>query len=91
MLSSTVKRYMRDQVKPFFGLLQIQVKFYINLKLEISMLPVCLLMGFLLFILLYLIIKLKINFLILLIEPSEETALLTLHLTSEMHFYFRKT
>ena len=27
MLSSTVKRYMRDPVKPYFGLLKIQVKF----------------------------------------------------------------
>ena len=26
MLSSTVKRYMRDTVKPYFGLLKIQVK-----------------------------------------------------------------
>ena len=26
MLSSTVKRYMRDRVKPYFGLLKIQVK-----------------------------------------------------------------
>ena len=56
MLSNIVKRYMRDQVKAYFGLLKIQVKFYINLKLEISMRPVCLLMNFLLFTLLYLII-----------------------------------
>ena len=27
MLSSTVKRYMRDPVKTYFGLLKIQVKF----------------------------------------------------------------
>ena len=27
MLSSTVKGYMRDPVKPYFGLLKIQVKF----------------------------------------------------------------
>ena len=46
MLSTTVKRYMRDPVKTYFGLLKIQVKFYINLKLEISMRPVCLLMIF---------------------------------------------
>ena len=56
MLSSTVKRYMRDPVNIYFGLLKIQVKFWINLKLEISMRPVCLLMIFLLFTLLYLII-----------------------------------
>ena len=56
MLSSTVKRYMRDLVKIYFGLLKIQVKFWINLKLEISMRPVCLIMIFLLFTLLYLII-----------------------------------
>ena len=42
MLSSTVKRYMRDLVKIYFGLLKIQVKFWINLKLVISMRPVCL-------------------------------------------------
>ena len=46
MLSSTVKRYMRHPVKTYFGLLKIQVKFLINLKLEISMRPVCLLMIF---------------------------------------------
>ena len=55
-LSSTVKRYMRDQVKNYFGLLKIQVKFLINLKLEISMQPVCILMIFLLLTLLYRII-----------------------------------
>ena len=41
--------------------------------------PVCQHMIFLLFTLLYLIIKLKINLLILLKEPSREKALLTLH------------
>ena len=46
MLSSTVKRYMRDPVKTYFGLLKIQMKFWINLKLEISMGPVCLLITF---------------------------------------------
>ena len=56
MLSSIVKRYMRDPVKTYVGLLNILVKFYINLKLEISRRPVCLLMIFLLFTLLYLII-----------------------------------
>ena len=56
MLSSTVKRYMRDPVKTYFGQLKIQVKFQINVKLEISMQPVSLLMIFLLFTLLYLII-----------------------------------
>ena len=55
MLSSTVKRYMRDPVKTYFGQLKIQLKFQINLKLEISMQPVSLLMIFLLFTLLYLI------------------------------------
>ena len=30
MLSSTVKRYMRDLVKFYFGLLKIQVKFWIK-------------------------------------------------------------
>ena len=37
---------MRDPVKTYFGLLKIQVKFSINLKLEISMRPVCFLMIF---------------------------------------------
>ena len=30
MLSNIVKRYMRDPVKTYFGLLKIQMKFYIN-------------------------------------------------------------
>ena len=46
MLSSTMKRYIRDPVKIYLGLLKIQVKFWINLKLEISMRPVCLLTIF---------------------------------------------
>ena len=46
MLSSSVKRYMRDTVKIYFGLLKIQVKLWINLKLEISKRPICLLMIF---------------------------------------------
>ena len=50
---------------------------------------VCLLMIFLLFTLLYLI-KLKINLLILLKEPSREKALLTLHVMTEMHFTSEK-
>ena len=53
--------------------------------------PVCLLMIFLLFTLLYLIIQLKINLLILLKEPSRDKALLTLHVMTEVHFYFGKT
>ena len=52
--------------------------------------PVCLLMIFLLFTLVYLIILLEINLLILLKEPSQEKALLTSHLMTEMHFYFGK-
>ena len=52
--------------------------------------PVCLLMIFLLFTLLYLIIQLKINLLILLKEPSREKALLTLHVMAEMHFLLQK-
>ena len=39
MLSNIVKRFMRDLVKTYFGLLKIQVKFKLNLKLEISMRP----------------------------------------------------
>ena len=52
--------------------------------------PVCLLMIFLLFTLLYLIIQLKINLLILLKVPSREKALLTLHVVTEMHFLLQK-
>ena len=52
--------------------------------------PVCLLMIFLLFTLLYLIIKLKINLLILLKIPSREKALLTLHVVTEMHSLLQK-
>ena len=52
--------------------------------------PVCLLMMFLLFTLLYLIIYLKLNLLILLKEPSSENALLTLHVMTEMHFLLQK-
>ena len=52
---------------------------------------VCLLMIFLLFTLLYLIIRLKINLLILLKEPSREKALLTLHVMTEMHFLLQKS
>ena len=47
-------------------------------------------MIFLLFTLPYLIIKLKINLLILLKEPSREKALLTLHVMTEMHFLLQK-
>ena len=52
--------------------------------------PVCLLVIFLPFTLLYLIIYLKINLLILLKEPSREKALLTLHVMTEMQFLLRK-
>ena len=52
--------------------------------------PVCLLMIFLLFTLLYLIIQLKINLLILLKEPSIEKAILTLDVTTETQFLLRK-
>ena len=52
--------------------------------------PVCLLMIFLLFTILYLIIKSKINVLILLIEPFIEKALHSLHVMTETHFLFRK-
>ena len=50
--------------------------------------PVCLLMIFLLFTLRYIIILLKIK---LLKESSREKALLSLHVTTEMHFLLRKT
>ena len=52
--------------------------------------PVCLLMIFLLFTLVYLIIELKINLLILLKESSREKALLTLHVITEMHVLLQK-
>ena len=48
--------------------------------------PVCLLMIFLLFTLLFLLLKLKTNLLIVLKEPSIEKALLTLHVTTITHF-----
>ena len=86
MLSSNMKRCMRDPVKTYFGLLKIQVKFKINLKVETSIRPVCLFMIFLLFTLLNLIILLKINLLILWKEPFREKALLTLKVMAEMHF-----
>ena len=50
------EKVYESSLKPYFGLLKILVKLEINLKLEISMRPVCLLMIFLLFTLLYLII-----------------------------------
>ena len=40
MLPSIVKRYMRDPVGIYFGLLKNRVKFWINLKLVILMRPV---------------------------------------------------
>ena len=52
--------------------------------------PVCLLMTFLLFTLLYLMILLKINLLILLKEPSRKKALITLHVMTEMHSLLQK-
>ena len=52
--------------------------------------PVCLLMIFLLFPLLHLIIKFKINLLILLKELSIEKALLTLHVMTARHNLLRK-
>ena len=81
---------MRNAVKIHFVLLKIQVKFWMNLKLEISMQPVCLLVFFLLFTLFYLKIKLKIDFLILLKEPYIKTAVLILHVTTETHSLFQK-
>ena len=48
-------------------------------------------MLFLLFTQIYLIINLKMNLLILLKELSREKALFTLHVMTEMHFYFGKT
>ena len=51
--------------------------------------PVCLLMIFLLFTLLYLIMLLKIDLLILLKEPLEK-ALHTLHVRTETHFLLQK-
>ena len=53
--------------------------------------PVCLLMIFPLFTLLYLIILFGINLLILLKEPSREKALLILHVMTDMHFLLQKT
>ena len=83
------KVYERSR-KKLFWFIKIQVKFWINLKLEISMRPVCLIMIFLLFTLLYHMVWLKINVLILLKEPSIGKALLTLHVTTETHFLLQK-
>ena len=54
------------------------------------MLPVCQLMIFQLFTLLYLITELKINLLILLKEPSRVKVLLTLNVMREMHSLLQK-
>ena len=51
----TVKRYMRDPENLFWSI-KSSSEFEINLKLEVSMRPVCRLMIFLLFTRLYLII-----------------------------------
>ena len=91
MLLSTAKGYRKYPVRIFFGLLKNQVKYLINIKLEISTGTVCLHMIFLLFTLLYLIILLKINLMILLKDPSKEKALKTLHVTTETHFSIRNS
>ena len=52
--------------------------------------PFCLLMIFLLFTLLYLTTKFKINLLILLKEPSIEKALLTLHVMTARYYLLQK-
>ena len=52
--------------------------------------PFCLPVIFLFFTLLYLIIKLKINLLILLKESSREKAPLSLLVMTEMHFFLQK-
>ena len=49
MLSSTVKRYIIGPGNIIVWSIKIQVKFYIKLKLGISMRPLCLLIIFLLF------------------------------------------
>ena len=90
MIKYCEKVYERSG-KIYFGLLKIRVTFWINLKLEISMQPVCLLMIFLLFTQLYLIICLNINLLILLKEPSIEKALLTLLCNDRNAFLLQKT
>ena len=87
MLSSIVKRYMRDAVKIYFGLLEIQGKFLYKLKARDFNATSLSTYDSLLFTLLYLIILLKKNVLILFKEPSREKALLTLHVTTETHFY----
>ena len=52
--------------------------------------PVCLLMILLLVTLLNLIIRLKINVLILMKEPSRSKGLFIIHAMKEMHFLLRK-
>ena len=83
-----MKRYERSGKNLFWSIRNSGEK--INLKLEISMRPACLLMIFLLFTLHYLIIQLKIKVLVLLKEPSIEKDPLTLHVTTEAYFTSEK-
>ena len=86
MLSSTVKRYMRDLVKIYFGLLKIQVKFGINLNLRDFNATSLSTYDFstLYTTLPHYLIEDKL--MILLKEPSIEKVLLTLHDTTETQF-----
>ena len=85
MLSSTVKRYMRDLVKIYFGLLKIQVKFWINFNAtSLSTYD---------FSTLYTALPhlIKAKLIDLLKERTIEKALLTLHVTTETHFLLQKS
>ena len=91
MLSSTVKRNMRNLVKTYFGLLKNTCEILDKLKsrdfnaassstYDFSTLYTTLLHNLI-----------KDKYIDLLREPSREKALLTLHVMTEMHFYFGKT
>ena len=72
MLLSTLKRYMKDPIRIYFGLLKIQVKILDKLKARDFNVISLSTDDFLPLTQFYLIIRLQINLLILLKEPSLE-------------------
>ena len=82
MLSITVKWYMRDPVKIYFGLLKIQVKFLDNFKaIDFNATSLST----------YDFSTPYTTLLHNLFKDQLIEALLTLHVTTETHFYFEKT
>ena len=90
MLSSTVKRYTRDLVKTYFGLIKKSGEILDKLKARYFNATSLSTYDFSTLYTIFLIIQLKINLLILLTEPSREKALLTLHVMTVMQFILRK-